>query len=163
MLVERCDGSLWMLVRTRYGIGQSVSTDGGFTWSPGWPTDIAGPNSRFHIRRLASGRLLLINHRNFTGRSHLTASLSEDDGRTWFGHLLVDERKDVSYPDATVSADGGIYMIHDRERYGAREILVSRFTEEEVARGRLGDSRSFLRRVVDAAPPVRLENAGDRT
>ncbi len=34
MVVERKDGSLWMLLRTSYGIGQSVSADGGATWSP---------------------------------------------------------------------------------------------------------------------------------
>jgi hypothetical protein len=33
MMVERQDGSLWMLLRTRMGMGESISTDGGTTWS----------------------------------------------------------------------------------------------------------------------------------
>jgi hypothetical protein len=39
MIVERKDGSLWMLVRTNYGIGQSVSTDRGKTWKGGLMID----------------------------------------------------------------------------------------------------------------------------
>lgn len=152
MLVERRDGSLWMLVRTGYGIGQSVSSDGGTTWAPGWPTDIAGPDSRFHIRRLASGRLLLINHLGFKCRSHLTASLSDDDGRTWRAHLLLDERSEVSYPDATVDAEGRIRVIYDRERAKAREILFASFTEDDVLAGRIVAPGGFGKRVVNKVP-----------
>lgn len=34
-----------------------------------------------------------------TSRSHLTAYLSKDDGTTWTGGLMLDERRGVSYPD----------------------------------------------------------------
>ena len=157
MFIERRDGSLWMLVRTKYGIGQSVSLDDGATWCLGCPTDIAGPSSRFFIRRLASGRLLLINHRDFldpaekshAGRMNLTASLSEDDGKTWSGHLLLDERYQVSYPDAVIDSSGTIHVIYDRERTGAREILLARFHEDEVIKGRLYLETSFLKRIVN--------------
>ena len=62
MIVELKDGRLWMLVRTEYGIGQSFSSDCGKTWSPGEDSKLGGPNSRFFIRRLSSGNLLLVNH-----------------------------------------------------------------------------------------------------
>ncbi|MCU6709953.1 glycoside hydrolase [Paenibacillus sp. J5C_2022] len=132
MIVERKDGSLWMLVRTYYGIGESVSEDGGLTWSPGKPTRLGGPSSRFFIRRLRSGRLLLVNHYGYRGRSHLTAQLSEDDGLTWSEGLLLDERSDISYPDGTEDAAGCIYIIYDRERYKEKQILMAVFTEEDV-------------------------------
>ena len=150
MTVERRDGSLWMLVRTQYGIGQSTSIDGGAAWSPGMPAAIAGPGSRFHLRRLPgpTGRLLLINHLNFTGRSHLTASLSDDDGLTWMSHLLLDERSDVSYPDATLLADGLIVVIYDRERHAAKEILMAGFTQADMLAGSLVTEGSFLKRIV---------------
>ena len=153
MVIERRDHSLWMLVRTNYGIGQSTSTDAGSTWKFGSPAGIAGPGSRFHLRRLPGregqpGRLLLINHLNFTFRSHLTASLSEDDGVTWSAHLLLDERAEVSYPDATVLPDGRILVIYDRERHAAKEILLAGFTEADVLAGSLVDSNSFLKRIV---------------
>ncbi len=86
MVVERTDGSLWLLARTRYGIDKSVSTDRGKTWPELSPSAIQHPTSRFFIRRLVSGNLLLANHSPIearTGRSHLTAYLSKDDGKTW--------------------------------------------------------------------------------
>ncbi|MBC2603205.1 sialidase family protein [Puniceicoccus vermicola] len=156
MLVERNDGTIWMLVRTVYGIGQSTSPDGGATWTTPRPTDIAGPNSRFFITRLSSGRLLMVNHFGFTGRSHLTASLSEDDGHTWLSHLLLDPRPEVSYPDATITPDGRIRIIYDRERYKAREILLARITEEDILAGKIKSAESCLQQMVNKIEDQRL-------
>ncbi len=136
MLVERKDGSLWMLIRTSYGIGESFSYDKGKTWSEVQNSNIGGPDSRFFIRRLKSEKLLLINHYNFTGRSHLTAFISTDEGKSWHGHLLLDERENVSYPDAVQAENGIIYAVYDRERYKEAEILMVRFTEEEAVNGK---------------------------
>ncbi len=138
MIVERKDGNLWMLVRTTYGIGDSISTDRGRTWSPVRPSEIQHPTSRFFIRRLRSGNLLLVKHGPIgtrTGRSHLTAFLSRDDGRTWLGGLLLDERDGVSYPDGVQAPDGTIYIVYDYARRGAKEILLAKFAEDDVARG----------------------------
>ncbi len=151
MLVERKDASWWVLVRTSYGIGQSFSKDRGTSWSPGEDSGIKGPNSRFFLRRLASGRLLLVNHHHFTGRSHLTASLSDDDGKTWYGYLLLDDRKNVSYPDGVQAADGRIYVVYDRERGKAREILMAVFTEEDVAKGKAVSHNARLKVLVNKA------------
>lgn len=159
MIVELSDGRLWMTVRTKYGIGQSFSSDGGLTWSEGTDSGLGGPSSRFHIRRLKSGRLLLINHVDFTKRNNLTALLSEDDGKTWCARLLLDGRDAVSYPDVKEAEDGYIYITYDRERgcnkkslaeaqSGAREILVSRITEEDILASELRDSGSYLGRIV---------------
>ena len=71
MVVEREDRMIWMLSRTKYGIGESFSTDFGRTWSKPRHSSIAhttsneprgSKSSRFHIRRLHSGRLLLVKH-----------------------------------------------------------------------------------------------------
>jgi predicted neuraminidase len=159
MVVERRDGSLWMLIRTVYGIAQSESHDGGRTWSRGRATEIDGPNSRFFIRRLRSGRLLLVNHYGFTGRSHLTAMLSEDDGKTWAGGLLLDERRAVSYPDGVETKDGIIHIIYDFNRGGRwaegsdREILMATFTEKDVLAGRCVSPEARLRRIVNKILP----------
>ena len=99
----------------------------GETWTQGEYSSLDGPGSRFFIRRLQSGRLLLINHKTiikeYKGklakmRSHLCAWLSYDEGKNWIGELLLDERENVSYPDGVESKDGSIYIIHDRDRYG---------------------------------------------
>jgi NAD(P)-dependent dehydrogenase (short-subunit alcohol dehydrogenase family) len=93
MIVERRDGSLWMLVRTNYGIGETVSTDQGRTWAPITPTALPHTPTRFFLRRLVSGRLLLVKHGPLTGkpvgRKQLMAYLSDDDGRTWQGGINV--------------------------------------------------------------------------
>jgi predicted neuraminidase len=153
MVVERRDGSLWMLVRTAYGIGESVSIDGGRTWSPGGPSGIPHPVTRFFLRRLASGALLMVRHAPAAGRrrSHLAAYVSDDDGRTWQGGLMLDERPDVSYPDGTQSGDGRIFLIYDHSRAGAREILMAVFSEEDVRAGRCVSGSARLRVVVNRA------------
>lgn len=143
MIVERRDGSLWMLVRTSYGIGESTSEDRGRTWSPLTPSKIEHPHARFFIRRLNSGNLLLVKHGPIDMqlcrsqralRTHLTAFISKDDGETWTGGLLLDERR-CSYPDGQQSVDGRIYIIYDHGRGSDQEILMASFTEKEAMAG----------------------------
>jgi len=158
MVVEMNDGRLRIFARTSYGIGAADSFDGGKTWGDSFDPGYGGPSSRFFIRRLPSGRILLINHYNYTGRNNLTAMLSEDDGVTFPYRLLLDERSQVAYPDAAVTADGAITITYDRERgafknsveealESAREILTARITEEDILNGKLTDPRSYLRRI----------------
>ncbi|MBE6712785.1 MAG: exo-alpha-sialidase [Ruminococcaceae bacterium] len=162
MVYEQKDATLRMLVRLEKGqekgIGESYSADGGLTWSDGVPV-MEGPSSRFFIQKLPSGRVLFINHHNFTGRNNLTAFLSEDDGKTFPYSLLLDERKSVSYPDAQLCADGFIRITYDRQRgcfkssmeevyTFAREILVAKITEEDILAGKLVTEGSELQKVV---------------
>ena len=169
MLVEKKNGDLWMLVRTFQGIGESFSEDGGKTWMKGRKSHIDGPCSRFHIRRLKSGRLLLVNHDQFEerididdimnqgdvkvwkGRSHITAMLSEDDGETWPYRLLLDERDDISYPDASEGDDGYIYITYDHDRVHAREILMAKITEQDILEGRFVSGGEKLKVLVNKA------------
>jgi hypothetical protein len=141
MIVQRNDGSLWMLVRTNYGMGESVSKDGGRAWSPVSRASIKHATARFHIRRLQSGHLLLIKHGPVYERIHrerLTAYISKDDGESWEGGLLLDERHPVSYPDAVQAPDGSIYAVYDHGRYAGteREIMMAVFAEDNVLAGK---------------------------
>lgn len=159
-VLERRDGSLWMLVRTRYGIGESVSEDAGRTWSEGRASSISHvPAARFFIRRLASGKLLLVKHNPPDGktRSHLTAYLSDDDGGTWSGGLLLDERRGVSYPDGLQAPDGTVYLIYDFSRTGHKQILMATFTEEDVATGQVASAEGRLRLLVNQATGKRAD------
>jgi len=154
MFVERKDGSLWLLARTRYGIGESVSTDRGVTWPELTPSSIAHPSARFFISRLNSGNLLLVKHGPIdkpTGRSHLTAYVSNDDGATWTGGLLLDERVGVSYPDGQQTPDGLIHIIYDFSRTGERNILFATFREEDVAAGKPVSDSVELRQLISKA------------
>ena len=157
MLIERGDGTLWMLVRTVYGLGESFSTDHGRTWSDVTPSPIRNETARFFLRRLASGNLLLVKHgpiKTRTKRSHLTAFLSADDGRTWSSGLLLDKRRGVSYPDGIQAPDGTISIIYDYSRTKAKEILLATFREEDIAAGRPVSSQVQLRTLVNKATGV---------
>ena len=153
MIVERRDTSLWMLARTAKGIMQSTSADGGRTWSePTEPPGIRQPNARFHVRRLASGRLLLVKHGDridaHEGRVQLSAWLSDDDGATWQGGLVLDERAGISYPDGLQAPDGTISISYDRNRATDGEILLARFTEADVLAKRLVGPKSKLKMLI---------------
>ena len=120
----------------------AVSTDDGRTWSTLTPSSVPHVKSRFFIRRLNSGRLLLVRHDPENGdfadgkskgsRSHLKAYLTDDDGATWQGGLLLDERTGVSYPDGDQTEDDRIVVTYDFDRKGAREILMAAFAETDV-------------------------------
>jgi len=151
IIIERKDKSLWMLVRTQYGIGESVSTDGGQNWSPLIPSNIKHPSARFFIRRLNSGNLLLVKHGPIdkrTERSHLMAFISKDDGLSWSGGLLLDERSGVSYPDGQQVEDGTIHIIYDYNRKSDQNILRASFKEEDVISGNHESETVSLRRLV---------------
>jgi predicted neuraminidase len=165
-VLERRDHTLWILARTNSGISESISTDGGSTWSLGQPSPIPNAASRFFIRRLKSGNLLLVKHNppldqpwlvaatvqsSWRQRSHLTAYLSEDDGVTWKGGLLLDDRLVVSYPDGDQGADDTLFVIYDHNRESDREILLARFTEQDVLARRLVSPVSRLRLLVNRA------------
>ena len=96
-------------------------------------------------------RLLLVNHHRFDGRTHLTALLSEDDGATWPASLLLDARRNVSYPDGVEAGDGRIFVIYDRERQKEREILLAVFREADVLQGRCVSADTRLKQVVNRA------------
>lgn len=166
MFVERNDGSLWVWARTKTGIGESFSKDGGRTWTPGKDSKIPHVNSRFFVRRLLSGRLLLVKHNPpldvawlaspsiynaWQKRSHLTAYLSDDDGATWRGGLLLDERLSVAYPDGDQASDGRIFLTYDYNRKTDKEIYAAVFTEQDILGGKLVDPRSQLKMLVNKA------------
>lgn len=138
MIVERKDGSLWMMVRCR-GLAETISHDHGKTWTPVKPIEtIKHPTARFFLRRLNSGALLLVKHGPLderTSREKLMAFVSDDDGQTWQGGLMLDERDHVTYPDGVQAPDGSIYVVYDYNRTPDGLVLMAKFTEEDVRAG----------------------------
>ncbi len=164
MFVELKDGRVWMLTRTERVVMQSFSSDGGWTWTePDLPT-FSHPRARFHVRRLASGRILLIKHgktidslpgltrKGSSDRTDLTAWLSEDEGQTWFGGLMLDDREDISYPDAIQLPDGAILVTYDRERSPLGEIYMARFREEDIRAASVVSPDTRLRHLIVKRP-----------
>jgi hypothetical protein len=168
MFIEKQDGRIWNLIRSSYGIGQSYSNDGGKTWSLGEDTGWGGPNSRFFIRRLQSGRLLLVNHapnpkNGEYARNNLTAYLSDDDGESWHGALMLDERDNVSYPDGVQDKKGDIWIIYDHERYLHGDILFARFREEDIVAGKCVSSTASLKNLINSTGGIKNEANRNQT
>ena len=155
MMIEREDGSIWMLGRIKDGLMESFSYDGGRTWTEAQRASVQSVSARFHLRKLPSGRILLIKHgpkaeEAAARREELTAFLSEDDGKTFPYALLLDERFEVSYPDADIGLDGEIYISYDRNRAIDGEIIMACIREEDILAGKLVNEKSYLKRVIVA-------------
>ena len=151
MIIEQPDGTLRMLIRTKLGIEESYSSDGGKTWSASIDAHLSPVVSRFYIATLASGNQVLIYNDPPTGssRTHLTAALSTDGGLTWPHKLILDERVSVTYPDAFQDPDGNIYVIYDHGRKEHGEILMAKITEADIVAGTLVSDGSVLRRMIN--------------
>ncbi len=110
--IELKDGRVLMLMRT--GLGgqyQSLSADGGATWSTPAPTQLAGTAAPVSISRVpTTGDLLAIwNHNPGTAdaqnrnRNPLTAAISRDEGQTWEQFRNIEDAPDDAwaYPAVT--------------------------------------------------------------
>ena len=155
MIVELKDGRLWMLARTAWQLMETFSADQGKTWSRPVIARAQSVSSRFFLRRLISGRILLIKHGTEAGkappdhsRSMLTAFLSEDEGETWIGGLLLDERNYISYPDGDQTSDGVIHIVYDHCRDELGEILSADIREEDIISKRIVTPGAYLKRLV---------------
>jgi len=150
VLVQKPDGTLWLLMRPSSGnyVYQSFSYDGGYTWTNARPAvNISGPQSRFTIDLLDDGRMLMVFHDSLS-RNILTAYLSEDGGETWSHKLVLDERY-VSYPDTIITSTGEIYVIYDCGRTSDMEVWMTVFTVDDIIAGKYVSAVSRQKVLVD--------------
>jgi hypothetical protein len=157
-IVELSDKRLMILSRLDGGSGieRAYSKNGGSSWTA-FETDLEepyiGPGSKFEIRKLKSGSILMINHNSTSSREKLTAYLSKDDGETWPYKLVLDDRKlnvgywGVSYPNFTEGSDGTIYVVWD-QRTPLVEINLARFTENDLISGKLSETSFTYKNIV---------------
>lgn len=153
MMVQLKDGRIWMLARTETGLMETFSDDNGATWSQPVCARVQSVNSRFHIRRLQSGRILLIKHglkinEAPKDRSWLTAFLSDDETNSWSEGFVLDERSGVSYPDSDQGVDGMIHITYDRNRATDGEIIMASLREEDILKGEIHTPGAFIKRVI---------------
>ena len=158
MILERKDGTLLMLARDiQRRLVKTESADlAGTHWSDGIFTALPNASSRFFLRRLKSGRILLIHNEAEDFRRNLVAKLSEDEGASWSCALQLDDaetpERSISYPDAVESDDGRLFIIYDRGRTTFREIIMAQITEADILNGTLCRHDSYLRRIISKAP-----------
>lgn len=156
LFIELEDGRWWMTGRVgigtdNSGIIQSFSSDKGYTWTE---PEMYQPHisTRHFIRRLSSGNLVMVRHGRYdectSTRTNLTAFISDDDGKTWKGGLLLDDTYDISYPTGFEGENGYIYVSYDLQRAKRGEIYLVKFTEEDVLEGKIVSSEGFLRNLI---------------
>ena len=80
------------------------------------------------------------------------AFISDDDGKTWQGGLMIDERDDVTYPDGVQAEDGTIYLVYDYHRTPEGIIHMATFREEDVRAGKPVTDKVRLRVLIDRLP-----------
>jgi hypothetical protein len=161
MAYEKLDGEIRLFARCDAGaIAESTSSDGGKTWSDGKVTDLTAPSSRLFVKRLPSGNILLVKNNSLPPeRKNMTAYLSDDDGNSWKWSLLLDDDIHVSYPDAAISPEGVIYLLHDHCRFHGKEIYISRLTEEDIKAGGCVTPGSCIKKIVSKPPYDPIDQA----
>src|SRR5690606_35425359 len=107
--------------------------------------------------KLQSGKLLIVYNNHANKRKNLTAMLSEDEGRSWPYQIVLDERDNVSYPDVAQDDTGRIFVVYDRSRDGEKEILLSSFTELDIAAGELRSKGSQNKKVISKPAKRKVE------
>lgn len=135
MAYQKEDGSVRFLARCVLGrLAESYSYDNGESWTEAVLSDIVSADARFFVSRAPSGNVLLVTNDCENERKNMTVHISEDDGETWAYKCCVDTRTAISYPDVDFCGDK-IYLTYDRERTGAKEILITVFSEEDIKKG----------------------------
>jgi predicted neuraminidase len=111
LAVLRNAGGGWLWV--------TASDDNGRSWARPADSGFPNPGSATALLRLANGHLFLVYNDSPTARRPLSATLSADEGLTWYpAQVLADGDGAYAYPSAVQTADGLIHVVysHDRER-----------------------------------------------
>ncbi len=134
-LEELRDGRIWKLLRTNWKVfWQAFSRDEGLTWQDVGPTGIDASSAPGLLKRLASGRLILIWNRYFpegqssfplsggdnqwsevpvsNHRLELSIKFSNDDGRTWTDPVVIARIKkgSLAYPYLFEARPGELWI-----------------------------------------------------
>ncbi len=109
--IELNDGRVLMLMRTQLGGQyQSISNDGGETWSEPVSTQLKGTAAPVSISRIPTTKDLLAiwNHNTDPAkRNPLTAAISKDEGKTWESFRNIEDNPNDAwaYPAVTWIGD----------------------------------------------------------
>jgi len=135
-IVVLADGRLMTLMRdSGTKLYQSWSKDGGLTWETPKPSTLTAHNSPAALWKLDNSKDIFVVWDNSpTGRTPLTAALSDDGGHTWTEpKVIVDTHgpQQVSYPSAVQASDGTLIAVWQQQLpEGGRDIRIARFNRE---------------------------------
>lgn len=126
-VIERDDGSLFMLMRSAPRIPQSLSLDGGQTWSAPSRTALKNPGAGIAMTKLQNGHVLLVfNDTVVEPRSPLSIARSTDDGRSWAKPIELESNVgEYSYPCVLQGHDGRIHITYTCRRWSIKHVELS--------------------------------------
>ena len=131
------NGRLWMLLRTNWGkFWQTFSDDEGLTWKEFKPTNIDASSAPGALKRLQSGRLVLVWNRYYpegkkefplsggdgqwsevpvsNHRQELSIMFSNDDGKSWTQPVVISRTMkkgtQISYPYLFEAKPGEVWI-----------------------------------------------------
>ncbi len=135
-VIELADGTLMLNSRSYRGKacrGISLSKDGGATWEPTTddPTLVESVCQASLIRH-SDGTVVFSNPAVPKGRSHLTARLSDDGGKTWPSSRLVCEGS-AAYSALAELPGGDIGLLYERDNY--KQLVFAHFPLAWVKEG----------------------------
>jgi predicted neuraminidase len=117
-----------MLMRSTARIGavcESLSSDGGRTWTPARPLALPNPNAGLDAVKLADGRVVLIYNHIRSGRSPIHLAVSQDDGESWLDPEILEEGPgEFSYPAAIQGRDGSLHVTYTWKRERIRYLRL---------------------------------------
>lgn len=120
-MIEREDGTLFVMMRHRPRIAQSESNDGGRTWTPAQPSALRNPDAGIAMTRLANGHVVIVFNDSSVARSPLCVARSLDEGKTWERPLNLESNPgEYSYPCVIQTADGLIHVSYTFRRYAIK-------------------------------------------
>ncbi len=134
-LLTHADGTLQALMRSKHEqIAESISKDGGKTWSELKLIDMPNNNSGIESLTLKDGRhLLLYNHTGgrpdrkdgWGKRNVLNLAISED-GKNWNAVATIEqaEKGEFSYPAMIQTRDGLVHMTYTWKRERVKHVVI---------------------------------------
>jgi predicted neuraminidase len=126
---ETTDGRVRALMRSTRAIGaitESTSYDGGRTWGPVTKTSLPNPDAGIDAVKLARGRVALVFNDSPTARTPLNLAFSEDDGKSWGTHyVLENEPGEYSYPAVIQGSDGKLHITYTWKRLRIKHVVIN--------------------------------------
>ncbi len=146
MAVETAPNHVYMNMRSRQRRNLRAvarSADGGKTWSP-IQFDPALPESSCQgsVVRLTAAdsgrsRIVVVNPADVKARTHLTARISYDEGKTWAQSRVI-TRGAAMYSDLAVAPDGTILCLYESGSYADKtlKLTLARLNLEWLTHGK---------------------------
>lgn len=137
-VVERSDGALLINMRVHDALyrAESVSKDGGITWSsPKYRKDLPDPTCQASIFRTSHNAFLFVNaaiasKEGLENRKNLTFRISKDEGKSWIISFQINEGPS-GYSDLAQTKDGSILCIFENGEHNYHEkISVVKLSNE---------------------------------